>query len=423
MTGPVVTGLGIVSSIGTDVATFAASLRAGRSGVVRSAGPGGDPILVAPLTGWEFPACLDSVPGLDPVVRHAVRRAGHRVPVWVQAALHAATQAWQDADLVERPVPGDRAGIVVGGNNVTTGYALDQRDTFRREPRYLPVRYALHVEDTHQVGTISQALGITGEGCTVGASSSSGNAAVIHAARMIGSGVVDVCLAVGAMYRLDPQGRAALAALGVLAPCPDAGPAALGRWIGQPRPFDRDRAGLVPGEAAACLVLESADHARRRGRAPLAELVAAAQTLDGNSLTAPDPAGEARAMRTALARAGVPPERIDYVNAHATATPAGDDAELSALAEVFGAGPWVNATKALVGHTLSAAGVVEAVATVLQLRNGFVHPNPHLGPVAGCASPVRLVGDRAMDLPITFAVSNSFGFGGFNSALVLRRPG
>ncbi|HEY6797886.1 MAG TPA: beta-ketoacyl synthase N-terminal-like domain-containing protein [Kineosporiaceae bacterium] len=419
MTRPVVvTGLGIVSSIGTDVAAFAASLRAGRSGVVTSPGPGGEPVLSAPLTGFAFPDCLHAVAGLDGALRSAVRKAGHRAPVWIQAALHAATQAWLDAGLERGHVAPDRVGVVVGGNNVTTGYALGQRDVFAREPRYLPTRYPLHVEDTHQVGAVSQALGITGEGCTVGASSSSGNAAVLHAARMVTSGAADACLAIGALHRLDPQARAALGALGVLAP----GPAAADGFRGpvHPRPFDADRAGLVPGEAAACVVIEAVDVVRHRCQPPRAVLAAAAQVLDANSLSSPDPAGEARAVRVALDRAGVAPDEVGYVNAHATATPSGDDAEAAALADVFGRpgpGPWVNATKALVGHTLSAAGVVEAVATVVQLEGGFVHPNPHLDRPAGTR--LRLVGRQAEEVRVRWAVSNSFGFGGFNSCLVL----
>ena len=130
---------------------------------------------------------------------------------------------------------------------------------------------------------------------------------------------------------------------------------------------------------------------------------------------------KARAMAKALDEAGVPADRVDYMNAHATATPAGDDTEAKAVLRLFGHGrPWVNATKGLIGHCLSAAGVIEAVATVVQMRHGFVHPNPGLETPIDNA--LRLVGSEAVNTDVHCALSNSFGFGGFNSSLVLLRP-
>jgi malonyl-ACP decarboxylase len=281
---------------------------------------------------------------------------------------------------------------------------------------YLPARYALDVQDTHHVATVSEAFGVTGEGYTVGASMASGNAAIIHAARLVQLGAVDVCLAIGAMSQLDPQERAAFGKLGLLAE-PGSNE---GADDTVPRPFDRERSGFAPGEATACLVLESRHTARRRRVRPLVELAGFAQGLDANNRADPDPDGETRVMSSALADAGVDGGRVDYVNAHATATPAGDAAELRALRRVLnGSRPWVNSTKGMVGHTLTAAGAIEAVATVVQMTNGFVHPNPTLQQPADDG--LRLVGDRAVDTSIRCAMSNSFSFGGFNSSLVMIR--
>ncbi|HEU5266070.1 MAG TPA: beta-ketoacyl synthase N-terminal-like domain-containing protein, partial [Jatrophihabitans sp.] len=292
----------------------------------------------------------------------------------------------------------------------------------------VPPRFALQAQDTDHIGTLSQALGITGEGCTVGASSASGNLALIHAARLIGFDAVDVCLAVGAMTQLGSLERSALANLGVLADIDadlgtdlatdlvEAAP------IGGCRPFDKGRSGLVPGEAAACVVLESELSALRRGVPISVELSGFKLALDGNSLSNPSIDGEARAIAGALARGRLEPREIGYVNAHGTGTPAGDDAELAALESVFGdavAVPWVNSTKALIGHTLSAAGAVEAVATVVQMKAGFVHGNPVLDhPVSGRH---RFVGPEAQAAEIAHALSNSFGFGGFNTSVLFSR--
>jgi malonyl-ACP decarboxylase len=176
----------------------------------------------------------------------------------------------------------------------------------------------------------------------------------------------------------------------------------------------------VPGEAAACVIVESLASARRRGVVPVVRLAGAAQALDGNALPNPDVRGESRAMAKALADAAVTGGQVGYVNAHATATPAGDEAEAEAIAMVFGpARPWVNATKGLIGHCLATAGVIETVASAIQLADGFLHPNPSLQePIE---KDLRYVGPRAIDAEIRYALSNSFGFGGFNSSIVLHR--
>jgi malonyl-ACP decarboxylase len=376
-----------------------------------------DVSLLAPVGDFDLGTALDAIEGLAPATRAASVRAAHRSPTQIQAAVVAAAQAWSEAGLESGQVPGDRLGLVVGGSNLTSAYAFEHFNTYLREPAYIPARYALQMQDTDHVATISQALGITGEGYTVGASSASGNVAMMQAARLIACGAVDVCFAVGAMSRLGPPEREAFAKLGVLAE-PDDDP----RVRDGPRPFDKARNGFVPGEAAACVVLESLTSAWRRGVEVFAELAGYAQALDGNSLSNPSVDGETRAMSTALERAGVCGYDVDYVNAHATATPAGDDAEMRALREVLGnARPWVNSTKSLIGHTLSAAGVVEALATVVQMREGFVHPNPTL--VRPIDAKYRLVGRISVPARIMCALSNSFGFGGFNSCLVLRNCG
>jgi malonyl-ACP decarboxylase len=189
------------------------------------------------------------------------------------------------------------------------------------------------------------------------------------------------------------------------------------------RPFDGDREGFVPGQGAACLVLESGHSAARRSAPVWARLAGHALCLDANSLADPRVAGEAWVMAQAIRRAGLTPDRIDYVNAHGTGSTLGDQVEVAALREVFGAEvgrPWINSTKGLVGHCLCAAGVVEAVATIVQLRDGFVHPNANLRrPIdPGC----RFVGARAERASIEFALSNGFGFGGFNTSVLFGHP-
>jgi malonyl-ACP decarboxylase len=251
----------------------------------------------------------------------------------------------------------------------------------------------------------------------VGGASASGNVAIVNAARLVAAGELDVCLVLGALTELSGMERQAFANSGAMA-LAGGGTDPASRC----RPFDADRGGFVPGQGAACLVLESAGSARRRGTAGWAAVAGHALRLDGSSLACPDAAGEAAVMAEALHRAGLVPGRVDYVNAHGTGSRLGDETEIAALHKVFGdhlARPWLNSTKGLVGHCLCAAGVVEAVATLLQMRDGFVHPNANLDqPIDACA---RFAGGRAEPARVGVALSNAFGFGGFNTSVVFAR--
>ncbi|MFB7664923.1 beta-ketoacyl synthase N-terminal-like domain-containing protein [Kitasatospora sp. NPDC056138] len=410
-----ITGLGIVCSVAQDVDGFADALAAGADGL-RPTGTADGPALTAPVDGFSLERAVAARHLPAHVLGTAVRAAG-RSPWPLRAAAAAALEAWEAASLHEAPADPDRIGLVVAGNNLTEQHTEQQRPRYRRDPAFLPARYALHHQDTDHVGTLSHILGITGEGCTVGGGSASGNLGVITGARLVELGAVDVCLVVGALVDLSPlqtRGYLTLGAMAAVGPPGTPPPGA---------PFDADHRGFSPGQAAAVVVLESAASARARGRAASAVLRGYGSALDGNQLADPSAAGEARAMRTALRRAGLAPREIGYVNTHGTASPLGDRTELAALRLALGdeAGtPWINSTKAVTGHCLASAGVVETVATVLQLERGFVHPTP------GLRRPIdpgyRFAGTAAEGARPGFALSNGFGFGGFNTSLLLARP-
>ncbi|WP_155372908.1 beta-ketoacyl synthase N-terminal-like domain-containing protein [Catellatospora vulcania] len=404
----VVTGIGVACSIGVGVEPFAASLRAGRTGIRRQDGQ-----VSAPLAGFDFAHAVGAVPGLpQELSRRALRKAGRSLPA-VQAAVAAALQAWTGAGLPAADLPGSQVGVVVGGNNVTGAAAYRMAERFRGDPVAVPGRFALHVQDTDHVGVLSEILAITGEGYTVGGAAASGNLAVIHGARMVRSGAARACLVVGAMTELSPVDRQSYLALGAMAD-----PAAAPDDDVLCRPFDTTRRGFVAGEGTAALLLEAEPSARARGVRPLARVAGEAMALSANSLADPSEEVEVAVMSTALARAGARPEQLDYVNTHGTASRLGDEVEAAALRRVLGrdSGAWVNATKALTGHCLCGAGAVEAVATVVQMTHGFVHPNPHLGmPLTG---ELRFAGRQAEPARIGLALSNGFGFGGLHSAVV-----
>ncbi|WP_406207915.1 polyketide beta-ketoacyl:ACP synthase [Kitasatospora sp. NBC_01560] len=419
MTEVLVTGAGVLCATAPDTDAFARALRAGTSGIglrtVDGDYPELRPRLCADLPGFDL---RTAVAGRAAALRRSALRVAGRSPLSVQASVTVALEAWERSGLADRPVPGERAGLIVAGHNLGGRYAEEVRHRYTGSPVHLPARYPLQFMDTDHVGTVSQLLGLTGEGYTVGGASASGNVAVINAARLVAAGAVDVCLVLGALTDLSDMERQAFYNLGAMAGGRGTAPQE------SSRPFDADHEGFVPGQGAACLVLESAASAARRGAEVWARLAGYALRLDGNGLADPSLTGEAEVISRAIRQAGLTPDRIDYVNAHGTGSPLGDETELAALREVFGEGagrPWVNSTKGLVGHCLCAAGVVEAVATLLQMRGRFVHGNANLRrPLAAGA---RLVGGRSRPLAIGYAVSNGFGFGGFNTSVVFGRPG
>lgn len=412
-----VTGMGIASAAGIGVRQFERALMDGASGIgflTELALPGGEPLIGAELPEPRLAEALLQHEALLPkTARRVLRGSGKSV----RASVLAAAEAWQHAGLDRRPADGERIGLVVAGNNISPAVSFQAMSGYQEAPGLLHPRYALSYMDTNQVGILSELFGIKGEGATVGGASASGNAAILQAARMIQLGAADVCLVVGALAELSPvelQGFVNIGAYG--------GKSFHAAPKEACRPFDSRHEGFILGEGAACLVLEGADSAAVREARTLSVIAGGASSLDGHSLTEPHEDGQVRTMEQAIRSAGIAVSSIAYINAHGTSTPLGDRTELSSIRRVFGAHlpeVMVNSTKAITGHCLYAAGVVEAVAVVLQMGSGFIHPQINL------EEPVSLEHRFAPSVmqraDIGYALSNSYGFGGFNSSLIFKR--
>lgn len=410
-----VTGLGVFTSVGRGSAAFADALRRGVCGI--TAGDADGLGVSGRLPAFDLGTVLGGMPLPEPVLGRALK-AGRRAPLSQQASVLTALEAWTQA------FGGDTsraaaASIIVAGNNVAPGYPYRTRERYASSFGVVPASYALHFLDTDHVGILSEVLGVRGEGFTIGGASASGNMGILQAWRQIRYGIADVCVVVGALTDLSPLELQAFRNTGALGGT---------RYAAQPeeacRPFDRDREGFIYGQGSACLVLEAASSARARGARVLGHVAGAATCLDANRLSNPSVEGEARAMRLALEQAGLAPDAVDYVNAHATSSLAGDEVEMQAIKEVFGprvSRVAINATKGVTGHCLHAAGVVEAVATLLQMNGSFLHPNRNLhNPIdEDCG----FAGDTAREMEIEVALNNSFGFGGINTAVVLTKSG
>lgn len=396
--------MGIVSSIGHDIAGFAASLSTGKAGIGRLP----DGTIAAAIEGFDVDALISD---------KAALRLARRAPFTIQTSIVATKQAWQQAGLQDGAISSERIGLIVAGHNTTQNYVYALSPGFRQNPEYLSPRYALQFMDSNQLGVLSELFGVRGEGFVTGGASASGNVGIIHGARLIQAGIADACLVVGVVADLSPMEIRGFQTVGAMG-----GKHFHDRPDQACRPFDSRHEGFIHGQAAACVVLEAAASVEARKRRSLATLLGGSIVLHATASPDPDVEGEARAMRGALRQSGIDAARIDYVNTHGTSSPLGDKVEIAAIDRVFGGrfpDVWLNATKGLTGHCLSSAGVVELVACVLQMQQGFLHPNKNLeAPIDGRA---RFCGAEAVRTEIDVAMSNSFGFGGINTSIVLQR--
>ncbi len=392
-----VTGLGAICAVGGDVPAMWSALLAGQSGIGPIAGIATNRLsasIAAEIAGFDGAAHFDSrrLPLLD-------RSA--------QLALVAAREAMRQADLAPDLVQAARRGAImaaaIGQSSLDAGYlALYGEGASRVHPFTVP-RVMPNAPASH----LSIEFGLRGPCYAVASACASGNHAIALAADTIRAGRAEVILAGGADASIVVGVLKSWEALRVLS-------------TDTCRPFSRDRSGLVLGEGAAVLVLEDWDHAQRRGGAILAEVAGSGMSADAADITAPDIGGASAAMQGALDDAGLDAAEIGYVNAHGTGTRLNDRIESAALRRVFGRPPPVSSSKSMIGHCLSAGGALEAVATIMALRDGV------LPPTAGFRETdpeceVDCVPNVARAVPIQAALSNSFAFGGLNAVLAFRK--
>ncbi|MFK4099073.1 beta-ketoacyl-[acyl-carrier-protein] synthase family protein [Streptomyces sp. NPDC019531] len=398
----VVTGVGAVSPIGARADDVHHALLAGESGIGLLDGPEFAPLPTRLAGRADIEGRLDRVTG----------RTLERVQ---RLALVAAQEAWDQAkaDDVEPERLAVVVGTAIGGAQAIPGQTMVLREQGPR--RINPYLMSLLMPNA-SAGKVALHLGARGGAHAPVSACASGAEAIALALDLLRLNRADVVVAGGAESCLHPMTLAGFAQLRALSRR-ESDPA------GASRPFDEDRDGFVLGEGAGMLVLERAEHAEARGARTLGTLLGAAVTSDAHHMIAPDPegAGAARCIELALRDADLIPADIGHINSHGTATPAGDRAESQALCMAFGAHrPAVTATKSCTGHLLGASGAVEAVATVLALRDGLVPPVRNLDRI-GDGIDLDLVRHRPREVRQHAALSTSIGFGGHNTALVLAR--
>ncbi|MBU6145279.1 MAG: beta-ketoacyl-ACP synthase II [Paenibacillaceae bacterium] len=402
----VVTGMGVVTALGNTVDGLWDNVLQGRSGVspITSFDTRAyDTHIAAEVKDWDAELWME-------------RKEARRIDRYVQFAVAAAKQALAMAQWTHFAQP-DRVGVCIGSGIGGLGTWEEQHAVLltkgprRVSPFFIPMMIA-----NMATGHVSIVTGAKGPNTTAVTACASGAHSIGEAARLIEHGYADAMICGGAEATIRPTGIGGFCAMRALSTRNDAPQAAS-------RPFDRDRDGFVMGEGAGVLVIESLDHARARGARVYAEIAGFGMSADAHHMTDPDPDGAARCMQHALDDAGVSPHDIQYINAHGTSTAAGDASETKAIKQAFGAHAYalaVSSTKSMTGHLLGAAGGVEAILCVLALQHQVIPPTINLDtPDEACD--LDFVPHRARPCALHTVMSNSFGFGGHNASIVLRR--
>lgn len=403
----VITGLGIVSPVGNDIDSAWDNIVNGRSGIGR----------ITRFDPSAFSAQIaGEVKGFD-VTQYMPAKEAKQMDTFIHYGVAAGVQAWRDAGLELTEENADRIGVIVGSGIGGLPRIEEQqveyleRGARRISPFFVPASLINLIS-----GQLSIMLGLKGPSYAVVSACTTGLHSIGDAARLISYGDADVMIAGGAESTVSPLGIGGFAAMRALSTRNDDPTTAS-------RPWDRDRDGFVLGEGAGVLVLEEYEHARKRGARIYGEFAGYGMSSDAHHITSPDRDGPRRGILHALNDGGIALDQVDYVNAHGTSTPLGDKNETEALKLAFGDHAKklvVNSTKSMTGHLLGAAGGIEAVFTTLAVHHQVSPPTINIfNQDPECD--LDYCANQARDMKIDVALSNSFGFGGTNGSMLVRK--
>ena len=401
----VVTGMGIVSSIGNTTQEVVASLREAKSGVVRA----------EKYVELGFRSQVHGMPSLDAsqIVDRRAMRFHAAGTAWNHVAMD---QAILDAGLTDSDVSHERTGIIMGSGGPSAHMIVESADLTRSKgpKRVGPFAVPKAMSSTASA-TLAVWFKIKGVNYSISSACATSNHCIGNAYEQIQYGKQDIIFA-GGCEELEWELSVLFDAMGAMSSSYNDRPSTASRA------YDKNRDGFVIAGGAGVLVLEEYEHAKARGAKIYAEVAGYGATSDGHDMVAPSGEGAVRCMRQALATVKCP---IDYINPHATSTPVGDVKEIEALREVFGAEekcPPISATKSLTGHSLGATGVQEAIYSLLMMQNGFICESAHIEELDPQFSDMPILRQRRDNVNIGAVLSNSFGFGGTNATLIFKHP-
>ena len=417
----VVTGMAINTPLDDTLDDYYHNLIAGKSAITRWKFTDTDNIhskVGGDLSEYDVSRkLLDLKPQLSPPIFKRLRKLVKKAPFSTRIAMLCAADAFLDAGFDESFDP-NAAVIILGGHNQHNNLIYINHQQFDDEPEYIDPMLPFSSLDTDIAASIGETLQIRGPIYTVGGACASTNVALRNALDEIQYHGHTVAFVVGAPFDFAPLDLQAMALMGAIG---------IQSFNDSPerasRPYDTAREGFIPSHGAGALVIEELGHARRRGAKIYAEILAVETTSDGCHLPMPSTEGQTRTMKKLIEQAGVPPERIDYINAHATSTPLGDIVEINSIKQVFGKHAYnlkINATKSMLGHSCWSAPVVETVAAILQMRHNRLHPSiniENLDPEVD----LDVCANGPVDHEVHFMMKNSFGFGGINCCSLFRK--
>lgn len=404
----VVTGMGVVTSLGSDLPTFWNNLLNGKSGIS----------LIEAFDTTEYTTKIAAeIKDFDPGV-YIDKKESRKMDRFVQFGVAASKLALEDSKLViGENADAERVGVIVGSGIGGLGTWEDQHTILmekgprRVSPFFIPMMIANMAS-----GQVSMSTGAKGPNSAAVSACATGTHSIGDSFKMIQRGDADVMICGGAEATIRPIGMAGFCAMRAMSTRNEEPEKAS-------RPFDVDRDGFVMGEGAGVLILESLEHAQARGAHIYAEIIGYGMSGDAHHMTDPDPDGAARCMKKAIKDAGIAPEEIQYINAHGTSTGIGDKSETTAIKSTFGDYAYklaVSSTKSMTGHLLGAAGGVEAVILGLTLQNGVIPPTANLDN-QDPELDLDYVPNKPREADVKVALSNSFGFGGHNATIIMRK--
>lgn len=404
----VITGMGVVTALGQDLDTFWGNLTSGKSGVS----------LIENFDVSEYPTRIAAEVKDFKIEDYVDRKESRRMDRFVQFAVAGALNALKDANLnLQEDTDPERVGVSVGsGIGGLNTWEEQHRILLEKGPKRVSPFFIPMMIANMASGHISMVTGAKGPNSTAVTACATGTHSIGDSFKMIQRGDADVMICGGAEATITPIGVAGFCALRAMSTRNDEPHLAS-------RPFDTDRDGFVMGEGSGVLILESLEHAQERGARIYAEVIGYGMSGDAYHMTDPDPDGAARCMVKAIKDAGISPDEINYINAHGTSTPVGDKSETTAIKKAFGDHAYkvaVSSTKSMTGHLLGAAGGVEAVICGLTIANSLIAPTINLvNQDPECD--LDYVPNQARQANVDIAMSNSFGFGGHNATIIMKR--
>lgn len=404
----VVTGMGVISSLGEDIDTLWTALLAGKSGIAPI-----QSIDVEPYT-TKIAASADQ---FDPL-NYMEKKDARKMDRFVQFAVAASDLALKDAGLdINKDADPERVGVYVGsGVGGLKTWEEQHRILLEKGPKRVSPFFIPMMIANMATGQISIRTGAKGPNSTAVTACATGTHSIGESFKLIQRGEADVMICGGAEAPITPTGLAGFGALRAMSTRNDEPEKAS-------RPFDKGRDGFVMGEGSGILIIESLEHALRRNAPIYGEIVGYGMSGDAYHMTDPDPDGAVRCMKRAMADAQIEPHQVDYINAHGTSTPVGDISETNAIKTAFGDHAdklAVSSTKSMTGHLLGAAGGLEAVISTLTVKNDWIAPTINIDdPDPECD--LDYVPNVARQATVCIAMSNSFGFGGHNATIIIKK--